>query len=145
MQKEYPIFCHRISLARLANRFVRASENPPNASDYANKFEVFYSDVVAWQNSVTAGYKPDAELFAEEEVVNAVLVLHFEYHTLLCQMVNCLCAASVVLEDLDVYQSHPSLRIRNRVALRANNARKLLQMLNTLADRAHMKPNGNCW
>jgi hypothetical protein len=60
-------------------------------------------------------------------------------------MVTSLCATSSLLDNLDTYEEHETIHVRNRLTLGTNNSRRLLQTINNMADNSHLSPHRICW
>jgi hypothetical protein len=53
VKKRFPVFCHRLALARIINRFCRIGlDTSPNATDFADKIEDIHSNIAAWREAI---------------------------------------------------------------------------------------------
>ncbi|KAF2400336.1 hypothetical protein EJ06DRAFT_426768 [Trichodelitschia bisporula] len=144
-KKKYPIFCHRITLARLVNRFCRVGvDGAPDPVEFTKAIEQLHQDIAGWKDAVPLGFQPGNDIFAEPQEYQAVLLMHIEYHALLVAMFISLGAASRLLPSINV-DRHPSIRLRSHTSICVGNARRLLHTLNSIADTEHLRPSVSCW
>ncbi|TLD25676.1 hypothetical protein E2P81_ATG09333 [Venturia nashicola] len=161
VKKKYPVFCHRLALARLTQRFTRLGvDSPAGPIAFTERFEQVYSSILSWKDSVPVrtlkfadwkradypvlqiGYQPEGDIFAEREEYQCVLFMHLEYHTLLLAMFTALGAASRLSPKKELKASS---RVRNQIAIRISNARRLLANINSITDTAHLQPCVSSW
>ncbi|KAE9963906.1 hypothetical protein EG328_010959 [Venturia inaequalis] len=143
VKRKYPVFCHRLALARLTQRFTRLGvDSPAGPTVFTDRFEQVYASILTWKDSVPIGYQPEGDIFAEREEYQCVLFMHLEYHTLLLAMFTALGAASRLAPK---EKTKASSRVRNQIAIRISNARRLLTNINSITDTAHLQPCVSSW
>jgi hypothetical protein len=162
-KKQFPVFSHRLALARITHRFCRMGmDGSPNATSFANVVDKLHSSMASWKESLPVticpwshheslltclqiGYQPEQDIFADSDEYQVVLLMHVEYYNLMLAMFTALGAASRLLPKDESYSSHPSAKVRNQIAIRISNARRLLHTIGTIADTSHLKPCVSSW
>jgi hypothetical protein len=53
VKKKYPVFFHRLSLARITQRFTRIGvDAPAGPTAFTDRFEQVYADILAWREAI---------------------------------------------------------------------------------------------
>lgn len=53
VKKKYPVFFHRLGLARITQRFTRIGvDTPPGPTAFTDRFEQVYGDILAWREAI---------------------------------------------------------------------------------------------
>lgn len=143
-REQYPVFCFRITLARLTNRFCKldATDESSSVLTYLGQLEALYTEICSFKDSVPTEWRPDHDIFAEPEEHRAVLLLHIEYHTLVLAVLTSVSATPYMMPHRMVYETD---QIRNQTLHKVNNARRMLCTLDTIANNPQLTSNLICW
>jgi hypothetical protein len=53
IKKQYPVFCHRLALARITHKFCRMGmDGSPNATTFANVVDTLHTSMASWKESL---------------------------------------------------------------------------------------------
>ena len=131
MKSREPVFCIRLSLARLVHRFTKLGiDSSPTSDAYINNLEVLHGRILELQESIPLEWRPGHDIFAEPELYRGLLLLRLEYHAL------CL-AVFTSLSVIPILQPHKygynSAQLRRQITGRVTSARIVLQTLKTVS------------
>jgi hypothetical protein len=142
MKQNYPIFCLRIELSRLAAQFCKCGAQALTTSSLLEMLEVVYHDITAFKESCPFEWRPDHDTFAEPEEHQHVLLMHMEYQALLLAVFTALGVMPFIMPDKVRYGKREA---RNQMIHCISNSRRTLQTLNDIANSAHVKPDLVRW
>jgi hypothetical protein len=122
-----PILCIRLDIARLANRFsTHSAEKSHCEPGFAETIEEIYNSVVALKMTIPQDWNPDGDIFADPEVHQCVLVMHYEYHALSLAIYTVVALAP--FRKVDCFT--PAMAVqRDQAVGRIRNSRRLLSTL----------------
>jgi hypothetical protein len=139
---EHPLFCLRLSFARLVHTYLALHDESLDMRRIAQRLDLLHSEVISLRDSIPIDWRPDNDIAAEPGEHICVLVLHLEYHTLLLMM-------STRLESMAYFrppQASQSLhRIHYQASGRVRNSRRILQTFDTIRKSQDLSPGLTCW
>jgi hypothetical protein len=143
--KEHPVFCFRLAIARLTNRFSRLSaDRMLTAETFPKKIAALYLDIIALKESIPTEWRPDHDIFAESDTHQCVLILHWEYHCLLLAVFKVIAAIPFFGSGEDGFTENMSCCKDQKIG-RVSNSRRLLQTLQAINHAGHFNPSLPRW
>ena len=122
---KYPILCIRLEVSRLANRFSKhCAEFSQLEPGFAEKIEELYSSLTNLKNAIPQDWCPDNDIFADSEVHQCVLILHYEYHALIIAIYTVVALAP--FRRVNCFTQSMACQ-RDQAVGRIRNSRRLLQ------------------
>ena len=130
MERREPVFCLRLSLARLVHRFTKLGvDTSPTSEAYINNVEDLHGRILELRESIPLEWRPGHDIFAEPELYRGLLLLHLEYHALCLAVFTSLSAFPAFHPSK---YSYNSAQLRRQITGRVTSARIVLQTLKTI-------------
>jgi hypothetical protein len=146
IKRQYPVFCLRLALARLTNRYTTlGSECNLQHLRFANKVDELMGELTMFKENMPVGFQPENEISVGPGQYHPVLLLHAEFYALQVTMYTALGAAVDGSSGWLAIESHPSIRIRKQTTFRVSSSRRLLQTLSKINESTHPGPNVLYW
>jgi hypothetical protein len=146
IKRKYPVFCLRLALARLTNRYsTLGKECNQQHLKFANKVDELFAELAVFKENIPVGYQPDNEISVGPGQYHPVLLLHAEFYALQVTMYTALAAAVDGCSGWQAIEAHTSNRIRKQTTFRVSSARRLLQTLSKITESIHPGPNILYW
>jgi hypothetical protein len=143
--KEHPVFCFRLAIARLTNRFSRLSADQVlTAETFPKKIAALYLDITALKESIPTEWRPDLDIFAESDTHQCVLILHWEYHCLLLAVFKVIAAVPFFGSGQDGFTENMRCCKDQKIG-RVSNSRRLLRTLQAITHAGYYNPSLLRW
>ena len=140
--QQYPLFCLRLSFARLVNRYLKLNEEALDMGRAAQRVDSLHSDIASLKDSMPIDWRPENVISAEPGEHQCILVLHFEYYTLLLMM-------STTVERMAYFNPNQVCQnvhgVHPQAKGRVQNARRILQTFDTIQRTPEFNPGLTCW
>ena len=143
IEVNYPVFCARLALARLTNRYSKiCAERSSNTDIFPQKIESLYLDINSLKDSIRQEWRPGNDIFADPELHQNILILHMEYHALLLAIFTVIPLSPVVRNgtfstNMTCYKDQPVGRV--------THSRRLLQTLSAIHQAKIYNPSLRLW
>jgi hypothetical protein len=103
---------------------------------------LLYQSAIALKDDIPEAWRPGHDIFAEPDVHQCVLILHFEYHALLMEIFTIIAVTPILMPAM--FTSDMAC-CREQLVGQVRNARRLLQTLDAIYKAGTYNPSLTSW